>query len=63
MEESPVQVLERWEHHGARWRVAAIGPGRAVVDLLTCTGEPVDRIESGDPDLLAWLSERGPAVT
>ena len=31
---------------------------KAIVDLCTCHGEPVDRIESGDPELIAFLRER-----
>jgi hypothetical protein len=28
------------------------------VDLCACTGEPMDRIESDDADLIAFLRER-----
>jgi hypothetical protein len=51
-------VLDRWEEHGAVWRVATLTPERAQVDLCACTGEPVDRLESGDPDLIAYLRVR-----
>jgi hypothetical protein len=30
----------------------------AIVDLCTCHGEPVDRIESGDPALIRLLRDR-----
>jgi len=56
--ESPRAVLDRWERHGAVWRVARLTPERAAVDLCACTGEPVDRLESGDPDLIAYLRVR-----
>jgi hypothetical protein len=58
MKETPVEVLERWEEHGAVWRVVSVGDERAIVDLCTCTGEPVDRLESGDPELIRFLRER-----
>ena len=58
MKETPVEVLERWEEHGAVWRLVSMGDDRAVVDLCTCTGEPVERLESDDPDLIRFLRER-----
>ena len=58
MKETPVEVLERWEEHGAVWRVVSVGDEHAVVDLCTCTGEPVDRLESDDPELIRFLRER-----
>ena len=56
--ESPVEVLKRWEDHGAEWRVVALGDDRAIVDLCTCSGEPVERLESDDPALITFLRER-----
>lgn len=58
MSEPPVEVLRRWEDHGAMWRVVSLGPERAIVDLCTCYGEPVDRLESDDRDLLRFLEGR-----
>ena len=43
MSESPIQQLIRWEQHGAEWRVVHISDERAIVDLCTCYGEPVDQ--------------------
>ena len=57
--DDPVEVLERWQDGGAVWRVRWLGDDEAVVDLLTCTGEPVDELRSRSPELLAWLRERG----
>jgi hypothetical protein len=56
--ESPVEILERWEDHGAQWRVVALGDEHVSIDLCTCYGEPVDRIDSSDPALLEWLRDR-----
>jgi hypothetical protein len=30
----------------------------AIVDLCTCMGEPVERIESADPELISLLRDR-----
>jgi hypothetical protein len=56
--DTPVQQLLRWEEHGAEWRVLHLSDERAIVDLCTCYGEPVDQLESSDPELIAWLRER-----
>jgi hypothetical protein len=56
--EAPVDALARWEHHGAVWRAVHVSDEHAIVDLCTCAGEPVERIESGDPDLIRLLRER-----
>ena len=58
MGESPVDVLTRWEEHGAQWRARSVGDDRAVVELRECTGELVELLESGDPELLAYLRKR-----
>jgi hypothetical protein len=57
MTETPVDTLRRWEDHGALWRVRHVSDRRAIVDLCTCTGEPVERLESGDPELIRFLRE------
>jgi hypothetical protein len=48
-------VLTRWEESGAVWRAVHVSDAKAIVDLCTCTGEPVDRIESTDPDLIEFV--------
>ena len=58
MSNSSIAVLERWAEHGGIWRTRSLGEGEAVVELLTCHGEPVDELRSGDPDLLRFLAER-----
>ena len=50
--------LRRWEDSGAVWRAVHVSDAKAIVDLCACTGEPVDRIESADPELIAFLRER-----
>jgi hypothetical protein len=56
--ETPAEVIERWEHHGATWRAVHVSDAKAIVDLCTCHGEPVERIESDDPALIRMLRER-----
>ncbi len=57
--DDPVAVLRRWQDAGGVWRVVARTEKSAVVALLTCTGgEEVDRLTSGDPELLAFLTGR-----
>jgi hypothetical protein len=55
--EEPTAVLERWAEHGGVWRTKSLGAGEAVVELLTCYGEPVDELRSSDPELLRFLAE------
>ena len=52
------ETLERWEDSGAAWRTVHLSDRKAIVDLCTCHGEPVDRIESDDAELIAFLRER-----
>jgi hypothetical protein len=56
--EDPVEVLRRWEDHGAAWRALHVSDDHAIVELCTCHGEPVDRLESSDPALIRLLRER-----
>ena len=58
MAEDPVTVLERWSQSGAGYRVLHLSDDRAVVELLSCLGEPEDRLESADPRLIEWLRVR-----
>ena len=50
-----IDGLERWVFFGATWRVVDISRDRAVVDLCTCMGVPVERLESDDPAVIAYL--------
>ena len=58
MAESAIDILARWEQHGAIWRARSVTGTEAVVDLCTCAGEPVDELRSTDPALLRLLAER-----
>jgi hypothetical protein len=53
--QNPLDDLERWTLSGGHWRLIDISNDHAVVDLCTCTGEPLERLESDDPALIAYL--------
>ena len=50
-----LENLESWTLSGGRWRVVSISDQQAVVDLCACTGEPMERLESDDPTVIAHL--------
>lgn len=50
-----IQTLEDWARAGAHWRVLHHSERRAVVELQQCTGETVERIDSADPAVIAYL--------
>ena len=54
--ESPIAILERWEAHGATWRVLMLTDELALVELCTCHGTPVDELRSSDPELIRFLA-------
>lgn len=56
--EGTVAELEDWELNGAVWRPVEIYPSRAVVDLCSCTGELMERVESEDPAFIALARAR-----
>jgi hypothetical protein len=53
-----LEDLQRWEDHGATWRALEVGDERAVVQLCTCYGEPVDLVRGEAPELIAFIRER-----
>jgi hypothetical protein len=55
---SPVLTLERWEAHGALWRVVTLTEKLAVVELCTCDGMQVEELRSSDAELLRYLAHR-----
>jgi hypothetical protein len=55
MPETPLERLERWEDFGATWRTLELDAEHVVLQLCTCHGEPVDRLESADPALIEYV--------
>ena len=58
MAESAIEILTRWEEHGATWRTRVLTDSEAVVELCSCYGEPIDELRSGEPELLRYLAAR-----
>ena len=56
--ESAIDVLERWEAHGAIWRALTVTQTLAVIELCTCYGSPVDELRSSDPEVIAYVAAR-----
>ena len=55
MAEDSLTTLDRWRDSGGDYRVVVLSDERAIVDLCTCHGEPMDRLDSDDPRLIAHL--------
>jgi len=53
--EDPIATIERWTDSGADYRVVHLSDDAAVVDLTTCDGQPMERLESADPRLIEFL--------
>ena len=53
-----IDALERWALFGAHWRVIDVSDTRALVELRTCTDEPVERREVSDAGVIAYLRQR-----
>lgn len=53
--DDPVAVLERWREHGATFRILHLSDKAATVELCSCLGDPVERLESSDPRLVKYL--------
>jgi hypothetical protein len=53
-----IEELRDWELNGAEWRPVEIYRDRAVVDLRSCTGELMERVESDDPEFVAFVRAR-----
>jgi hypothetical protein len=54
-----VEVLKDWELNGATWRAVELTDRHAVIDLCSCTGERMDRVESDQPELIEYVQARG----
>ena len=55
-----VAELEDWELHGAVWRPLELTDDRAVVELCSCAGEPMDVVEGDSPELIKFIRARPP---
>jgi hypothetical protein len=50
-----IDALKQWEDNGATWHAIEVTDRRAVVELCTCYGEPVDRLEGDGPELIEFV--------
>jgi hypothetical protein len=57
-----IESLTNWEDHGAIWRAVEVTSQRAVIELCSCYGEPIDLVQSSDPEVIAFV-RRGPRET
>ena len=55
MRQATIKELQDWETGGAVWRPVTITDERAVIDLCSCTGEPMDRVETDEPDVIEFV--------
>ena len=55
MAELTIDRLERWEQFGAHWRLVEVSSDRAVVEMCACTGELIERAESRDGAVIAYV--------
>jgi hypothetical protein len=51
-------ALEDWELHGATWRPLELSRRRVVLELCSCSGEPMDLVESNDRKLIEYVRNR-----
>ena len=50
-----IAELEDWTLNGATWQPVELSAEHAVVELLTCHGERVDVVESGEPEFIEFV--------
>ena len=55
MQKLTIDALTTWTDAGGTWRVVDISPDQVLVDLCACTGEPMQRTCSADPEVIAWI--------
>ena len=55
MRSATIAELQDWEQSGAVWQAVDVTPERGVVDLCTCSGEPMDRVQSEDPQFIEFV--------
>jgi hypothetical protein len=50
-----VDYLKDWELHGATWRAIEVTDEHAVIELCSCSGEPMDLVEGDDARLIDYV--------
>jgi hypothetical protein len=54
-----VEHLKDWELGGAAWRAVELAEEHTVIDLCSCTGERMDRVQSDQPEVIEYVRARG----
>ena len=54
-----IDYLKDWELNGATWRAVELDDRHAVIDLCSCSGERMDRVESARRELIEYVRARG----
>jgi len=57
MRRTTIKELQDWKLGGAVWRPVEVGDERVVIDLCSCSGEPMDRVQSDAPELIEFVRE------
>jgi len=57
-----IEDLERWEDNGAMWRPFEVTDTHAVIDLCSCTGEAMERVQSDAEDVIELARARAQAT-
>jgi hypothetical protein len=52
-----IDELEHWRLFGADWRVLEITDMHAEVEFCACTGEPVERRGTSQPEVIRYLRD------
>jgi hypothetical protein len=53
-----IEDLERWEDNGAMWRPFEVTDTHAVIDLCSCTGEAMERVQSDAEEVIELARAR-----
>jgi hypothetical protein len=57
-----VDELENWLLFGAHWRMLDISRSGAEVEFCTCTGEPLERRRTRNPQVIEYLRTAHPEL-
>lgn len=57
-----IDRLQRWQLAGGSWRTVEIAADHVVIELCACTGEPMQRMRSEDPAVIAQLRADRPPI-
>jgi hypothetical protein len=50
-----LSTLDQWTLFGGHWRLVEITEEQATVALCSCTGEPLQQLQTRDPETIDYL--------